>query len=68
MFFSSVEEINRLISKGMPNIYLEVIIEKKWRSQNFDFLSLLKRLSPGQFLRRSDLRRYYGIFKLFVAL
>ena len=67
MFFSSVEEINRLISKGMPNIYLEVIIEKKWRSQNFDFLSLLKRLFPGQFLRRSSLRRYHGIFKLFVA-
>ena len=36
MFFSSVKEINklrkemnRLLSKGMSNIYLKVIIEKK---------------------------------------
>ena len=32
--------MNRLISKGVPNIYLKVTIEKNWRSQNFDFLSL----------------------------
>ena len=32
--------MNRLVSKGMPNIYLKVTIEKNWRSQNFDFLSL----------------------------
>ena len=24
----------------MSNVYLKVIIEKNWRSQNFDFLSL----------------------------
>ena len=24
----------------MPNIYLKVTLEKNWRSQNFDFLSL----------------------------
>ena len=54
MFFSSVKEIirlrkelNRLLSKGMSNIYLKVIIEKGLGSQNFDFLSL-KNLSPGQ--------------------
>ena len=41
-------EINRLSSKGMSNIYFKVIIEKNWRSQNFDFLSL-KDLSPNQF-------------------
>ena len=53
MFFSSVEEmirlrkeLNRLLSKGMSNIYLKVIIQIG--SQNFDFLSL-KNLSPGQF-------------------
>ena len=48
MFFSSVKEINRLLkeinrwipNKWIPNIYLEVAIEKKWRTQNFDFLSL----------------------------
>ena len=45
MFFSSIEEINRSISKGMSNIYLKVTIEKNWRSQSFDFLSL-KNLSP----------------------
>ena len=46
MFFSSVKEINRLISKGKSNIYLKVTIEKNWRSQNFDFQSL-KKSSPG---------------------
>ena len=29
MFFSSIKEINSLISKGMWNIYLKVTIEKK---------------------------------------
>ena len=33
----------------MSNIYLKVTIEKNWRSQNFDFLSL-RNLSPVQFL------------------
>ena len=37
-----LKEINRLLSKGMPNICLEVTIEKKWRTQNFDFLNLKK--------------------------
>ena len=46
MFFSSIKEINTLIGKGMPNIYLKVTIEKNWHSQNFDFLSL-KKLPPG---------------------
>ena len=32
--------INRLLSKGMSNIYSQVTIKKKWRTQNFDFLSL----------------------------
>ena len=40
--------MNRLISKGMSNIYLKVTIEKNGRSQNLDFLSL-KNLSPGKF-------------------
>ena len=33
-------EINRLLSKGMSNIYLKGTIERNWRCQNFDFLSL----------------------------
>ena len=33
------KEINRLLSKGMLNIYLKVTIVKNWHSQNFDFLS-----------------------------
>ena len=60
MFFNSVKEINKLRkelnklwSKGVLNIYLNVTIEKNWRSQNFDFLSL-KNLSPGQFLGSSN--------------
>ena len=41
MFFSSAKGINRLISKGMSNIfYLKVTIEKNRRSKNFDFISL----------------------------
>ena len=56
MLFNSIKEINRLrkernrlLSKGMSNIYLKVTIEEKiWRSQNFDFLGV-KNLSPGQF-------------------
>ena len=40
MLFSSIKGINRLISKGMSNIYLKVTIKKNWRSQNFEFLSL----------------------------
>ena len=47
----------------MSNTYLKVTIEKKWRTQNFDFLSL-KSLSPGQFLGSSNPRRYDLILKL----
>ena len=66
MFFSSFKEINRLIGKGKSNIYLKAIIEKNWRSQNLDFLSL-KNLSLGQFLESSNSRRCHWIFKLLVA-
>ena len=45
MFFSSVKEINRLLSKGMLNIHLKVTIEKKSSS-------------PGQFLESSYSSRY----------
>ena len=48
MLFSSIKELNSLISKGMSNIYLKNTIEKKWCTHNFDFLSL-KSSSPGQF-------------------
>ena len=63
MLFSSIKGINRLISKGMSNIYLKVTIEKNWRSQNFDFLSL-KNLSPGHFLESSNAQRYDLILKI----
>ena len=53
MFFSSIKGINKLISKEMSNICLKVTIEKNWRSQNFDFLSL------DQFLGSSNSRRYH---------
>ena len=35
-----LKRINRLISKGMSNIYLKVTIEKNWYSQSFNILSL----------------------------
>ena len=65
-FFSSTKGINRLISEGMSYIYLKVTIEKNWRSQDFDFLSL-ENLSPGQFLESFNSRRYNWILKILVA-
>ena len=50
----------------MLNIYVKVTFEKKWRTQNFDFL-ILKRSSPDQFLGSSNLYLYNWIFKIFVA-
>ena len=67
MFFSLIKEINRLISKGISNIYLKGTNEKNWRSQNFDFLSL-KSLFPAQFFGSSNSRKYHWIFKLLVAI
>ena len=50
MFFSSIKEINRLISRRMSNIYLKVTIQKNWRSQNFDFLKkIISRSVFGEF-------------------
>ena len=47
MFCSTLNEINRLwkefnrlLIKGISNIHLKITIEKKWHTQNFDFLSL----------------------------
>ena len=56
MFYNSVKEINRLrkginklLSKGISNIYLKVTIEEKhWGPQKSDFPGL-KNLLPGQF-------------------
>ena len=53
MFFNSTKEINwlrkeinSLLSKGMPNIYLKVTHEKSPRSQKSHFLSLKSSLQP----------------------
>ena len=58
--------MNRLLSEGMPNIYLKVTIGKNWRSENFDFLNL-ENLSPGQFLGSSNSTRYHWIFKFLLT-
>ena len=50
----------------MSNIYLKVTIEKSWRSQNFDILSL-ENSSPGQPLGGFNSYRYHWILKLHVA-
>ena len=42
MFFSSIKEINRLISKEILNIYLEVTIEKNWRSLTSIFIDIIE--------------------------
>ena len=69
MFFNSIKEINRLrkeinrlLSKGMSNIYLKVTFEKNLPSQNFDFLNL-KNVSPGQFFGELQLTQVSLIFK-----
>ena len=67
MLFILVKEINRLINKGMSYIYLKFTIKKKWRFQNFDFLSL-KNSSPDQFLETSNSRTYHWILELLVAI
>ena len=73
MFFSSIKEINRLLkeinrllSKEISNIYLEVTIEKKWRTQNFDLKSL-KSSSVSQVLGSSNSCIFHWIFILLVA-
>ena len=66
MLFSSINEIYRLIRKKMSNICLKVTIEKKWCTQNFDFLNL-KSLSPVRSLGSSNSRGYHWILKLLVA-
>ena len=62
MLFSSIKGINRLISKGMSNIYLQVTIEKNGRSQNIDFKKFVS-CSVSQFLRSSNSRRYHLNFQ-----
>ena len=52
------KEINKLLSKNMPKIYLKVTIEEKWRTQNLDFPSL-KSFCTGKFLRCSNSGRYH---------
>ena len=66
VFISSIKGINGLVSKGMPNIYLEVTIEKNWGSQNFHFLSS-KNLSSDLFFGSSHLRRCPSVLKLPLA-
>ena len=57
------KEINRLISKGMSNIYLKITIEtlSKLRFSGF------KKFVTRSVLGSSNLRRYHWILKLFVA-
>ena len=57
------KDVNRLLNKGISNIYLKITIEKNWCSKNFDFLNL-KNLSPVQVLGSSKWRRYHRILKL----
>ena len=66
MFFSSIKEINRVISIGMSNSYLKVTIEKKRCTQNFDFLNS-KSLSLCHFLGSLNSRWCYWIFKGLIA-
>ena len=52
------KEINRLLSRGMLNIYLKVFIVEKLTFSKLQF-SRLKNLSPGEFFVNSNSRRYH---------
>ena len=61
MFFSSIKGINRLISKGMSNIYLQ---EKRMSSKHrFSKFKKFVSWSVFQFLRSSNSRRYHLNFQ-----
>ena len=69
MFFSSVKEINRslkdmnrLLSRGMSNIYLKVTIEKIWHTQNFNFLSVKSSSPVSGDLQLTQISLKYQIF------
>ena len=73
MLFSSIKEINRLLkeinrflSKEMSNIFLKVTFEKKWHTQNFDFVSL-KNSSLGHFWgapTHADITEFWNLLQL----
>ena len=67
MFFSLIKEKNKLIGEWMRNTYFKVTIEKNWRSQNFDFLSV-KNSSADQLLGSSNIRRYHQILKFLLQI
>ena len=58
-------KINGLLSKGVSSIYLKVTVQKKWCTQNSDFLSS-KSSFPGQFLGSSNSCRYHWLLKRLV--
>ena len=66
MFPRSSEEINKLISKWLPNIYVNSGYWGKFSSQNFDFPSLKMRPS-AQYLESSNSCRYHWILKPLAA-
>ena len=55
MLFSAIKGANRLISKGMSNIYLKVTIEKNWHSQKCNFLSFLIFKKSSSFVAKNFL-------------
>ena len=67
MFFSSIKEINRLMSKSMSNNYLKVTIEEKSRRcpklQFSKFQNFVSRSVFGEL----NSHRYHKIFKFLVT-
>ena len=63
MFFSLVKEINRLISKGMSNIFYH------WEKLTFSKrrFSTFQKFVSGSILRSSNSRRYHWILIMLVA-
>ena len=67
MFFCSIKETNRLITKRMSNIYLKVTIEEKWCRYSKLQFSKFKNFVSRSVFGKLNSHRYHRIFKFLVA-
>ena len=58
VFLSLIKEINRLISKGMSNIYSKVTIEQNWRSLKLQFSKFNKNTMTGPAISKKTTRHH----------
>ena len=58
VFLSLIKEINRLISKGMSNIYSKVTTEQNWRSLKLQFSKFNKNTMTGSAISKKTTRHH----------